>query len=278
MNFGAHFSIKDGLVGATKEAVEYGATTFQIFSRNPRGRGHREITAEHVKEAARIRKENGIQSFYVHTPYYVNLASPRQKIWGMSIGTVVKDLKVADEIGSGFFVMHIGHHMGKGIAWGISRVVEALKSIADKDKSKTKILLEITAGQGTEVGNSFEEIAQIIIKSGYRDDKIGFVLDTAHAFGSGYDFRTKVAVAKTMSELDNKIGLDKLQLIHCNDSATPIGSHRDRHAHIGKGEIGEAGFKALVQTPALKDKDFIVETKDPGRREDIELLKSFSNG
>ncbi len=275
MNFGAHFSIKDGLVGATKEAVEYGATTFQIFSRNPRGRGAKEITAEDIANAAEIREENGIKSFYVHTPYYTNLASPKQKTWGMSIGSVVKDLEVADEIGSGFFVMHIGHHMGKGIDWGIQRVIAGLKSIAEKDKSRTKILLEITAGQGTEVGNTFEELERIITGSGYSDDKIGMVFDTAHAFGAGYDLRTPGAVDKTMGELGEKIGFDRLQLIHCNDSAVPLGSHKDRHEHIGQGEIGEEGFRALVNYPALKDKDFIVETKDPGRREDIEKLEKM---
>lgn len=275
MNFGAHFSIKDGLVGATTEAVKFGATTFQIFSRNPRGRSSKEISAEEIAEAEEIREQNKIKSFYVHTPYYTNLASPKQSTWGMSIGSIVADLKITNEIGSGFFVMHIGNHMGKGIEAGIARVIEGLKSIAEKDESSTKVLLEITAGQGTEVGNNFDELAKIIKGSGYPDDKIGIVLDTAHAFGAGYDLRTPEAVDKTMKELDKKIGIDKLQLIHCNDSAVPLGSHKDRHEHIGKGEIGEEGFRALVNYPALQDKDFILETKEPGRKADLAKLKEM---
>lgn len=278
MNFGAHFSIKDGIVGAAKEAAEYGATTFQIFSRNPRGRSSKKITSEEIAKAEEIRKQNGIKTFYVHTPYYTNLASPKQSTWGMSIGSIVADLKIADEIGSGFFVMHIGHHMGKGIDFGIKRVISGLQSIAEKDKSKTKILLEITAGQGTEVGNTFEEIGNIIGGAKLPDHKIGMVFDTAHAFGAGYDLRTPEAVDKTMKELNEEIGFDKLQLIHCNDSAVPLGSHKDRHEHIGKGEIGDEGFLALVNYPALKDKDFIVETKEPGRKEDIAKLKKMASG
>jgi deoxyribonuclease IV len=275
MNFGAHFSIKDGLVGATKEAVSYQATTFQIFSRNPRGRSAKKITAAEIAEATEIRQQNGIKTFYVHTPYYTNLASPKQNVWGMSIGSVVADLKTAAAIGSGFFVMHIGNHLGQGVAAGIKRVAAGLQSVAAKDKSATKLLLEITAGQGTEVGNNFDELAEIIKQSEYPDKKIGIVFDTAHAFGAGYDLRTEAAVQKTMAELDKKIGFDKLQLIHCNDSAVPLGSHKDRHAHIGQGEIGLEGFRALVNHPALKDKDFVVETKEPGRRQDIETLRSL---
>lgn len=275
MNFGAHFSIADGLLGATKEAVSYGATTFQIFSRNPRGRGAKKFTADEIKAAGELRLQHGIKSFYVHTPYYTNLASPKKNIWGMSIGSVVADLKTTAAIGGDGFVVHIGNHMGTGIEAGIKRVAAGLRSVATKDKTKAKLLLEITSGQGTEVGNSFEELAEIIKQAEYPDEKIGIVFDTAHAFGAGYDLRTKVAVYKTLAELDKKIGFDKLQLIHCNDSAVPLGSHKDRHAHIGQGEIGRGGFEALVNHPSFNDKDFIVETKDPGRREDIETLRSL---
>ena len=275
MNFGAHFSIAEGLLGATKEAVSCGATTFQIFSRNPRGRGAKKITAAEIAAAAELRQRHGIKSFYVHTPYYTNLASPKKSIWGLSIGSVVADLKTTAAIGGNGFVVHIGNHMGTGIAAGIKRVAAGLRSVAKKDKTTTRLLLEITSGQGTEVGNNFEELAEIIKQSEYSDEKIGIVFDTAHAFGAGYDLRTEAAVRKTMTELDKKIGFDKLQLIHCNDSAVPLGSHKDRHAHIGHGEIGREGFRALVNYPALKDKDFIVETKDPGRQEDIETLKKL---
>ncbi len=275
MNFGAHVSITGGLTEAVKRAADLSATTFQIFSRNPRGRNRCKFTDKDIAEAKDLMKEKNIESFYIHTPYLTNLASPKNDTWNFSIELILEDLEIAQKIGSNNFVMHIGHHMGKGVDWGIKRVAEALKKIADKDKTKSKILLEITAGQGTEIGNSFSEIAELMSKSGLPESKLGMVLDTAHAFAAGYDLRDENSVNKAISELDKIIGLDRLQLIHINDSLKELGSHKDRHAHIGEGEIGEAGLKALVNHPKLKNKDFILETEPEGQQADLEKLKGF---
>lgn len=299
MNIGAHVTISRGLVGAVEAAHALGATTFQIFSRNPRGRGSgfdRLTPAafrEQIKQAAQLRKKYGIRSFYVHTPYYTNLASPKDTIWRASIRAIVTDLALAEEIGSGFFVMHVGHHMeagsrkqeaGKrkleekleaGRKRGLARVVAGLKEIKKCDKSKTKLLLEITAGQGTEIGNSFEELAAIIKKSGWPESKIGVAFDTCHAFGAGYDLRTASAVRETLMRLDRVIGLKRVPLVHANDSLGGLGEHKDRHAHIGSGKIGRVGFAALLHQPALRDKDFIVETKEGRQKKDIAVLSKM---
>ncbi len=282
MNIGAHVTIAKGLVGSVEAAHDLGATTFQIFSRNPRGRGSAlgkltpEALQKEVSQATKLRQLYGIRSFYVHTPYYTNLASPDERIWQLSIQSIIEDLALTEKIGSGYFVMHIGHHMGQGIEAGIKRVVAGLKKIKQLDNSKTRLLLEITAGQGTEVGNNFKEIAAIITGSGWSDKKIGLVLDTAHAFGAGYDLRDERGINKMLSELDRAIGLDYLQLIHCNDSLGEFGSHKDRHAHIGEGKIGMAGFKSLMRQRVLRNEDFIVETAGDKVGQDIELLKKIS--
>ncbi|MFC1618205.1 deoxyribonuclease IV [Patescibacteria group bacterium] len=276
MHFGSHVSIAGGLTAAVKRAVDFEETTFQIFSRNPRGRSKNKFSDKDIKEAAKLREQHGIASFYIHTPYFTNLASPKNNLWHFSIKSVVEDLETADKIGSHNFVMHIGHHMDKGLDWGIARVAEALQKIGEEDKSDSRILLEITAGQGTEIGNTFEEIAEIIKRSKLPTKKIGMVLDTAHAFAAGYDLSNQLVVNKTIAELDKTVGLDRVPLIHANDSLVGLGSHKDRHAHIGQGEIGEAGFMALVNHPQLQDKDFIVETKKEGQKKDIEKLKALS--
>lgn len=279
MNIGAHVTISHDLVGAVEAAHALGATTFQIFSRNPRGRGSAldklglEELAKEVGQAARLRQPYGIRSFYVHTPYYTNLASPKERIWKLAIRSIVEDLALADKIGSGNFVMHVGHHMGRGIDAGVARVVAGLKEIKKRDKSKTKLLLEITAGQGTEVGNSFEEIATIIKKSDWPKAKIGVAFDTCHAFAAGYDLQTASAVRATIAKLDRIIGLARVPLIHANDSLGDLGAHKDRHAHIGSGKIGRAGFAALLKAPMLRGKDFIVETKAEWQKIDITKLR-----
>ncbi len=283
MNIGAHVTIAKGLIGAVEAAHDLGATTFQIFSRNPRGRGSAlgklapAALNREIERATELRRQYGIRSFYIHTPYYTNLASPVEKLWRQSIISIVTDLALADKIGSNFFVMHIGHHMGRGIAAGIKRVVAGLKEIKKIDKSKTKLLLEITAGQGTEVGNNLKEIGQIIDQSGWAESKIGIVLDTAHAFGAGYDLRTPAGIRVMLKELDREIGLSRLFLIHANDSLGEIGSHKDRHAHIGEGKIGAAGFKFLLRQKTLVGKDFIVETPSDQVKLDIEKLKKYGS-
>lgn len=282
MNIGAHVTISKGLVGAVEAAHSLDATTFQIFSRNPRGRGSGfdKLTPgefrKQITRAAQLRKKYGIRSFYVHTPYYTNLASPNERIWKLSIRSIVEDLALAEKIGSGCFVMHVGHYMEAGKEKGLARVVAGLKEIGKRDKAKTKLLLEITAGQGTEIGNSFEELAAIIKKSGWPESKIGVAFDTCHAFGAGYDLRTAGAVQKTVAELDRIIGLERVPLVHANDSLGDLGAHKDRHAHIDSGKIGKAGFTALMRDRRLQDKDWIVETKTEWQKKDIAILQKMA--
>lgn len=275
MNIGMHVSISKGLTGAVKEAAKFGCTTFQIFSRNPRGKGEKEISKEEITEAQELMKEYGIQSFYIHTPYYTNLASPNEKTFHSSITYILKDLEKAKEIGASGFVMHMGNHVGSGEEKGMKRVIRGLEKILAKDKSGTPILMENTAGAGTEVGNSFESLAEIIknlkLKIKNCDDQLKICLDTCHAFGEGYDWEK----GKVIDEFDKIIGLKKLSLIHVNDSLGELGSHKDRHAHLGEGNIGLKGFEKLMKDKRLKDMDFVLETpNDPKRKKDIEILRS----
>ncbi len=282
MNIGAHVSIKKGLVGAVEEAHDLGCTTFQIFSRNPRGRGEKEITDGEIKDAHKNMKKYGIESFYIHTPYYTNLASFNEKTFHSSIFYILKDLEKAKRIGARGFVMHMGSHLGKGEDYGIKRVARGLEKIFQKDKSGTPILMEDTSGAGNEVGNSFESLGEImkIIKNkkkGY-EKQLKICLDTCHSFAEGYDWREESKLQKNLKEFDKYLGIDNLWLIHTNDSMGDLGSHKDRHDHLGKGKMGKRAFEMLASHKLLKNKDFIVETPDDGERiKDIKMLKKIAS-
>lgn len=277
VSLGAHVSIAKGLLGAVEETHRLGGQTFQIFSRNPRGRGEKVISAEEVARAHGLMNEYGIHSFYIHTPYYTNLASPNDKTWHASITYILDDLKRAKLLGATGFVTHLGNHLGSGETLGLRRLADALKKIFDQDETKMPILLENTAGAGTEIGNTFESLGQIINRFRRAQGsalRLQICLDTCHSFAQGYDWRTSASVKKNLDEFDKKIGLSRLALIHLNDSQGELGKHKDRHAHIGKGFIGLDGFRAILSDSRLRDKDFVFETPEDeaGTHEDDMLL------
>jgi len=280
MRFGANVSIARGILGAISQAEKTGCQCFQIFSRNPRGRGERKISKEEIKQfKLNLKKAHFLGHFNLHSPYYLNLASPDEKKWQYFISVLVKDLKKCEILGSKFLVLHVGHHMGKGIDWGIKRVVQAIKKAFRKSKSKTFLLLENMAGQGTEMGFRFQQLAKIIQLSAISNGRLAICFDTCHAFAAGYDLRNKKALDRTLKEFDKIIGLKYLKLLHGNDSKKDLGSRIDRHEHIGHGKIGIEGFQALVNHPKLKHLDLIIETPHFGKvnwdRKNLKILRSL---
>jgi len=270
MRFGAHVSIAGEMSAALERAKGLHISVFQIFSRSPRGKGG-VLSEKEIKNFRQRYKELAFEDFYLHSPYYINLASANPKIWHSSISSLVKDLKLTELLGANYLVVHTGNHRGQGVEEGIKRVAKALKGVFSRTSSRTALLLENTAGQGTAIGSRWEEIASIIESCGV-EERLGTCMDTCHAFASGYDIGTREKIDETLAEFDRIIGLTRLKLIHGNDSKGALGSRIDRHEHIGRGRIGLAGFQALVNHPALEHLDMIIETPKMGNESDRDNL------
>lgn len=278
MNFGAHISIKGGVDNAPKRAREIGCECFQIFSKSPHGGKSLEITE---KMADNFRKQceiYNLKNYYIHTPYYINLASANNRIYYGSISAIKEELNKADLIGAIAVVTHLGSAKDLGKKEAEKKLIEGLVKLFPVGTSRdSSLLLEITAGAGEIVGDTFEEMAYFIkeTEKEIKDNKLGVCFDTAHAFASGYDLRNEKAVKETFYQFDKIIGLERLGLIHCNDSLVELDSHKDRHDNIGRGKIGLEGFKAILSDKRLKNLDFIVETPNGKEKEDLEILKKI---
>lgn len=275
MYFGAHVSIAGGIFNAPLNAAKIGAEVFQIFTRSPRGGGSPPITPDF----ARLFKENcalsGIPAWYVHTPYYINFASSTPRIQHGSASAVREELERASAIGAQCVMTHLGSYGDTGHDQGLLQTVEGLAKTLKGYKGSSEFLIEISAGAGDVIGGTFENVAEIIFHPLLKKYPIGICFDTQHAFASGYDLRTPGDVAKTFEKFDSVIGLERLKVFHCNDSKIPFGGQRDRHEHIGKGQIGISGFEALFAHPKLQNLNFILETEHDLVVEDIKLLKKI---
>jgi len=268
---GAHVSIAGGVENAPLNAAELKLETFQIFARNPRGGVKKEYTDEQVALFKERMEEHGFDRFYIHTPYFINLASAKARIYHGSISAIREDLERGTMLGATAIMTHIGSAKDLGKKEAMKKVIEGLGKILEGYEGTTELLVEIAAGAGEIIGDTFEEIAEMI---GPHDLRMCF--DTQHAFASGYDLRTPKAVKKTLDDFDKVIGLDKMLITHLNDSKTELGSRKDRHEHIGEGEIGKKGLAAFLGDPRLDHLDAILETPhDETIHKDIKFLKSL---
>jgi len=276
MLFGAHVSIARGLENAPENAQAIGCQVFQMFTRPPQG-GRSVIAENNIKEFLGKCQDYDFTDYYIHAPYYINLASINKRIYHGSISAIRQELEVGSKIKAKYVMFHPGSAKDVSAQKGIKMVAEGIKEILKGYKGKTELLIENSAGAGNVVGDQFEEIAEIfnLVKSSKLS---GICLDTAHSFASGYDWRNKTAVAKTLKEFDKILGLSKLKMLHGNDSKAALGSHRDRHAHIGYGEIGKEGFWAIVNHPKLKKVNLVLETPQDelgGYEIDLAVLKKM---
>ena len=281
MLFGSHVSISGGVVNAPANAGRLGCEVFQMFTRSPQGGKAKPLTKKVLNVFWQGCREHKQKEWYVHTPYYLNLASAKKQIRRASIKVIRLDLERASLLKAKYLMTHLGSSRDLGQKAAIKMTVDGLVQILKGYKRKTPFLIEISAGSGNIIGDSFEEIAEIIKRTERRVKyKIGACFDTCHAFASGYDLRSKKAVNETFKKFDKVIGLSRLKLIHVNDALKDLGSHVDRHAHIGKGKIGLAGFRAMIKMPKLKNVNMVLETK-PGegkvdaRVEDLRVLKKM---
>lgn len=256
---GLHNSIAGGLPNSLRIASELGSNTLQIFSRNPRGWVARPLPPEEIRAFREKRIELGIDPVVIHACYLINLAAQDEESLTRSVLAFRDELMRGIAIGADYLVVHPGNSKGGTTEQGIATCCQALKRAAlGLDLGKLMILIENTAGQGSSIGCSFAQVKAIL--DGTQGMPIGVCLDTAHSFASGYDLSTYQGVNSTLTTLADTIGLNNIKVIHCNDSKVGLGSRVDRHWHIGEGQIGLAGFEALLGSGKLNHIPFILET------------------
>ena len=278
MKIGAHTSIAGGIDLSIIRAAKTGFNCMQLFTSSPRTWAAPKISAETINKFIENREQHKIKSVVVHAPYLPNLASPDQDLWKKSLNIIANDLIIADAIKADFYVMHPGSHKGSGIEAGISRISAGLTEIFSNFSSKNiKFLLETTAGSGFSIGGKFEELALIIkqVKNNISKINIGICLDTAHIFAAGYDFQTLEKSKSLIENLVKIFGYNPVDVIHANDSKQPFGSKKDRHAHIGKGEIGILGFSNLLKNPHFRKVTWILETPKDCPESDLKNLEKI---
>jgi deoxyribonuclease-4 len=264
MLLGAHVSISGAIHMSVDRAVELGCTTFQIFTRNPRGWTYTKLKKAEVDEFRRKFEAAGFRVAMAHMPYLPNIASPKKDIYEKSVRSLVAELERCGALGLELLVVHVGSHLGAGLEKGVEQVANAVNRAVEAVDNQVKVLLENMAGQRNSCGSRFEDIAEILSRV-KNADRVGVCLDTCHLLAAGYDIRSEEAVDATISRFDKVVGLNRLWAVHLNDSKGALGSGLDRHEHIGMGKIGENGFKAFINHPAIRDKPMVIETPEDKR-------------
>ncbi|MBQ2605144.1 MAG: deoxyribonuclease IV [Acutalibacteraceae bacterium] len=270
---GCHLSSSKGFLHMGKEAISLGANTFQFFTRNPRGFSSKEPDPADCEAFIKYWSENNGGKIVAHAPYTLNACSAEEKTRELAYMIMSDDLKRMELVPDNYYNFHPGSHVKQGVEKGTDYIVELLNRVITPEQ-KTIVLLETMAGKGSEIGRTFEEI-QAIIERVELKDKIGVCMDTCHVFDGGYDIINKLD--SVFEEFDRIIGLNKLYAVHINDSKNVMGSHKDRHECIGKGNIGIEAFERFVNHKAVQGLPMILETPNdlPGYKQEIELLKGL---
>ncbi len=256
------------------EAVALGVEALQIFVRNPRGRGARAWTGEELDYFKQVIQDHNIDPVVVHIPYICNPAAARDDLYEFARQVVEEDLERCSLIGAGYLVLHPGSYTTSTVEQGITRIARLLNGIMDDYAGNVTLCLETMAGQGTEIGRDFTELNAIIELIRNRS-RMGICLDTCHVFAAGYDISSDQGIARVMEEIDHTFGRSCIKLIHSNDSQKELSARRDRHAHIGDGFIGRAGFKRLMNHDFFRTLPFILETPFEAIDRDIAVLKEL---
>jgi len=272
MRFGFHISIAGGFSKVVERAHVRGCETIQFFSRNPRGWNYSPLNKKEVEELRSSIRSSALFPIFLHMPYLPNIASLKSKFYKRSVHSVATDLQRAEQLGAQYLIIHIGHRMESSEDEAIEAISQGINQAFEKVKNGVMLLMENTAGQGTEIGHTFEQIKKII-GGVHNPQRMGVCLDTAHTFEAGYDLSNLDGIDRTLERFDQTIGLKRLHLLHLNDSKTPLGSRKDRHWHIGEGHIGLEGFRNLVNHPSLRHLPGIMETPRKDTVEDLKNMK-----
>src|SRR5437667_1568359 len=273
---GAHMSIRGGVSMAIERARSIRCTAMQMFVKNNMQWFARALTREEIRAFLNHVQRGELLSVFGHANYLINLAATNPLFHTNSIRALAEELVRTDQLELPFLVLHPGAHLGAGEEAGLEKIVDSVDEVFGKiPKVKTKIALEITAGQGSCIGHRFEHLAHII-DNVREPERLCICLDTAHLFAAGYDIGTESGIRKTFRGFDRKIGLDRLVAIHLNDSKTGRGSRVDRHEHIGKGKIGLDAFRFIMRDRRLNKIPKVLETpKGKDLREDVMNLQTL---
>ena len=276
LTIGCHMSVAKGFEKMGLTAIKIGANTLQFFTRNPRGSKAKELDQKDIAAFRLLMDEHHFGKILAHAPYTLNPASSNGHTREFALETLRDDLIRMESLPGNYYNFHPGSHVGSGVQTGIDLISDALNQILFPNQS-TIVLLETMAGKGSEIGGSFQELRRII--DGVElQEKLGICLDTCHVSDGGYDIVGRLD--QVLEEFDHVIGLSRLKAVHLNDSLNPLGSHKDRHANIGKGTLGLEAFERMINHPVLRALPFYLETPndDDGHGEEISLLKSLYHG
>jgi len=260
MILGVHVSTAEKIYKACDRAHELKCQTMQIFARNPQQWSGGSLDNADVEEFNLRRKKFKIDPVFIHISYLINLASPNVRLYQGSIKAYIDDIREADRLKADYIVTHMGSNKETSEEEGIQRLIVAINKIVEATKeSKVGILLENTSGSGSWLGYKFQHQKKII--AGIKDkSRLGLCLDTAHAYLAGYDISNKVGLDSMLDEIESLVGIKLIKLIHLNDAAGTLACHHDKHAHIGKGNIGLEGMKRIINNPRLKNIPMVLET------------------
>ena len=276
MKIGAHVSTAGGLHTAFRRAADMEAETIQIFASSPRAWKFRDLKPGVVAKFHEAAEQTGIGPVFIHGSYLINIAGAPDHV-EKSVACLVRNMEVAAEIGAKGVVFHAGSHKGRGFDAVIGSATDALKRVLDASPEGPTLLVENSAGMGSHLGSSFEELGAMV--SAVDSDRIGVCLDTEHCFAAGYDIADSDGIDGAMSEFDSHIGLDRLVVVHANDAKVELGSGIDRHDNIGDGHIGIDGFEVIMGHSAFGDIPFVLEVPGPDKKgpdkDNVDRLKSI---
>lgn len=259
-----------------EEALSIEANTFQFFTRNPRGSKAKPFDPQDAQAMMTLLRKHKFAPILAHAPYTLNPCSAEKRVRDFAHLVMGDDMKIMEQLPGQMYTFHPGSHLGQGIETGIELIVELLNAIISPQQP-TLVLLETMSGKGSEVGSSFEELRQIMDRV-EQQDKLGVCLDTCHIYSAGYDIVGDLD--GVLEKFDKVIGLQRLKAVHLNDSMTPGGAHKDRHAPIGKGTLGLEALVTFINHPQLRHLPFYLETPNdvPGYAAEIKLLRESYQG
>ena len=271
IRLGVHTSIAGGLHLSIERAKQLGCTTIQIFSHNPRQWDTPTITDEDIHMFRELRVKHDINPVYIHASYLINLCSSKEDIYNKTIDLVEKEMDMADALGADYVVIHPGSSSDGNKKDARKRVINSLHSLSARKRWSAKVLLENTAGKRGDTSSRLEELSQML--NANSDIIGGICIDTSHAYSAGYDITDKSGLTDFIKEIQTYIGLDRLKLIHLNDSKKPYNSKVDRHEHIGRGFIGKEAIKRFLRHTAFYGIPVILETPKKSEKDDMMNLK-----
>jgi deoxyribonuclease IV len=259
MIIGAHLTIAGGLSDAFRLAHSVGGSTFQFFTRNPRGGRQREMSQQEIDEARQVKEQFGIRALVGHFPYTVNLASPMENAYAFARETLRSDLRWGARMGADVLVVHPGSHVGEGVEAGLKRIVDAVAYALDGYDGETMLLLETMTGQGSEIGSEPAHHRAVFEALGW-PERLGICMDSCHLFAAGFDIRSPQGVEEMLRVWDEAVGLEQVRCLHLNDSKVGLGARKDRHELLTRGHLGEAGIASVIRHPFFRALPIVIET------------------